>query len=95
MLEIITITLLVELTSRKNGGRWVWWVFFVRRTIYEFLQDGNLFWKKLFLKELKNSYMYALMFKLKIKIIPLISGIDNITKEIEKVQISGNFFPQI
>lgn len=65
------------------------------RTIYEFLQDGNLFWKKLFFKELKNSYMYALMFKLKIKIIPLISGIDNITKEIEKVQISGNFFPQI
>lgn len=49
----------------------------------------------MFLKDLKNSYMYALMFKLKIKIIPHFSGTDDITKKLEKVQISGNFFPQI
>lgn len=85
MLEIIIIILFVEFILRKNGGRWVWWVFFVRRIIYEFLQDGNFFWKKLFLKELKNLYMYVLMFKLKIKIILFILGIDNIIKEIEKV----------
>lgn len=36
--------------------------------------------------------MYALMFKLKIKIIPHFSGTDDITKKLEKVQISGNFF---
>lgn len=39
--------------------------------------------------------MNAFMFKLKIKIIPLISGTDDITKKLEKVQISGKFFPQI